>query len=677
MGKYYKSVPNIESLKYHGEAQRPDIKIFVSHRIDLDSRQVVDPLYVPVRCGSIYDEREDITMLGDDTGENISEERMSFCELTVQYWAWKNVEADFYGLCHYRRYLSFSETEYPADAYGNVLEQFIDEETIKKYGLGGEMAEEIIDGYDLILPQAQDVSQYPEKYSSVWEQYVCAPHLHEKDLCLTLDIIKEKYPEYVEAANAYFNGTKAYMCNMYIMKKELFFQYSRWLFDILNTFKERVNMTGYSTEEIRTPGHIAERLLGIFVFYQQTHNRNLSVKELQPVVFLGAGQEESGKSMPVSSFTIKPAFQTRNIPVVLSTSNKFSPFAATTIQSIIDCSSPEYNYDIICIEQELTSENRRKIKAIRRNRNVSIRIFNVKFSEFLQKTGLNEYISVETYFRLFFPYLLTEYKKVLWLDCDTVVRRDIAELFNTDIGNNLIGATRDYNATALLKGANPEYAQFCQEELRIGDAYHYFQAGVLLINLYAFRQALSFDEMLFQTQQCQYPYGDQDILNKLCVGRVYWLDAHWNVVADVQDYMSNFLRYWDPDKTYVDYQVVKRDPSIIHFAGPTKPWHSPRNAMADCFWETCRKTPFYEIALADMIRDINHGILRYETQAQVEASDAAETETTETTETTEITEQDETISEKSEKSFAARGLLCLKENGLKYTLLRVGKKIFG
>ena len=91
--------------------KKPDIKIFVSHRIDLDSETIDNPLYVNVRCGAVFDKRENVDMLGDDTGDNISEKRDSFCELTVMYWAWKNVKADYYGLCHYRRYLSFAEDE--------------------------------------------------------------------------------------------------------------------------------------------------------------------------------------------------------------------------------------------------------------------------------------------------------------------------------------------------------------------------------------------------------------------------------------------------------------------------------------------------------------------------------------------------------------------------------------
>ena len=615
MEKQFKPVPNIERICYHGTPMKPDIKIFVSHRIDLDSKTVDDPIYIPVRCGAMYDDRDGLTMLGDDTGENISEQRESLCELTVQYWAWKNVEADYYGLFHYRRYLSFSHDRHSPDAYGNVLEQFIDEETVQRYGLAGSAVEKLISDYDLILPEAQDVSKYPEQFASIWEQYTTAPHLHEADLHLVLDIIAEKYPEYTQTAQEYLKGQKAYMCNLYIMKRELFFQYSQWLFDILAAFRERSNMAGYSQEEMRTPGHLGERLLGIFVNYQRAYNPKLAIKELQPVAFLGAGKESAGFGLP-SNLTIHPAFQNHNVPVVLATSNMFAPFAASVIQSVIDCASPEYYYDIICIEQELTAENKRKLKSLQRGSNVSVRIFHIRFADFLQKGEVNAYISSETYFRLFFPYLLTKYKKILWLDSDTLVRRDVAELFNTELGDLLIGATRDYKATALLKGADPEYKIFCQTELGISDPYRYFQAGVLLLNLEMLRQTISFGEMRTQVQEAQYPFGDQDILNKLCAGRVYWLDNRWDVVADVDDYVSNFLRYWDPGKTYMDYQVAKRDPYIIHFAGPTKPWHSPQNTMADFFWTACRKTPFYEVAFADMIHNINHGIERYGAQQQ-------------------------------------------------------------
>ena len=60
-----------------------NIQIFVSHRIDLNAELIDNPLYVPVRCGAVYDRREKVSILGDDTGDNISEKRLSFCEFTV------------------------------------------------------------------------------------------------------------------------------------------------------------------------------------------------------------------------------------------------------------------------------------------------------------------------------------------------------------------------------------------------------------------------------------------------------------------------------------------------------------------------------------------------------------------------------------------------------------------
>ena len=62
-----------------------NIRIFVSHRIDIDSETVDTPVYFPVRCGAVYDEEGNSEIQGDDTGDNISKLRMSFCEFTVQY----------------------------------------------------------------------------------------------------------------------------------------------------------------------------------------------------------------------------------------------------------------------------------------------------------------------------------------------------------------------------------------------------------------------------------------------------------------------------------------------------------------------------------------------------------------------------------------------------------------
>ena len=110
-----------------------EIAIFVSHRIDKPCYTPKSSIYHPMRCGAVYDESNS-TIPGDNTGENISAKRMQYCELTVQYWAWKNYQADYYGLCHYRRYFSFSDTIFQQKRF-NVIEDNSIEASLVKYSL--------------------------------------------------------------------------------------------------------------------------------------------------------------------------------------------------------------------------------------------------------------------------------------------------------------------------------------------------------------------------------------------------------------------------------------------------------------------------------------------------------------------------------------------------------------
>lgn len=63
-----------------------------------------DAVYAPIQVGGVHIPGME-NALRDDTGENISNKNRSYCELTALYWGWKNLQADYLGLVHYRRYL--------------------------------------------------------------------------------------------------------------------------------------------------------------------------------------------------------------------------------------------------------------------------------------------------------------------------------------------------------------------------------------------------------------------------------------------------------------------------------------------------------------------------------------------------------------------------------------------
>ena len=131
----------------------------------------------------------------------------------------------------------------------------IDEQTMRAY----------IENYDFLI--AEGIETKTLRAKSVYDHYDKAPELHIEDVKTLLNIIEEKYPDLSETAEEFFDGHKFYPCNMFIMKAELFEQYSAMLFDILEEFEKRTDMSRYSREGYRTTGHLGERMTGIFYQY--------------------------------------------------------------------------------------------------------------------------------------------------------------------------------------------------------------------------------------------------------------------------------------------------------------------------------------------------------------------------------------------------------------------------
>ena len=191
--------------------------------------------------------------LHDDTGDNISEKNGSYCELTAQYWAWKNVKADYYGFFHYRRFL------YP-DINARLpyrIEREPNLSILNKIGYG-EFAD-LIQKYDLIAPIGENM------YVSVRDHYANAPFHHLTDLDLVEMITRERTPEISGAMEEYMSNTISYFGNIYIMRRRLFQNYCSWLFPVLEEFDCISDTKNYSVQEKRVDGYLAERLLGTYI----------------------------------------------------------------------------------------------------------------------------------------------------------------------------------------------------------------------------------------------------------------------------------------------------------------------------------------------------------------------------------------------------------------------------
>ena len=203
-----------------------DIKIFVSHSMDRVHETINHSLYVPVRCGAVFDPRKNTTMLGDHTGENISDKWMSYGDLTVLYWAWKNVEADFYGFCNYQRYFAFPLEKQPEDRFGNINCEYLDEKKIDRLGLKAtDRIHQEISPYEIIVAVPFDVHNGDKRFKNLFQHYDFIRGKPTGDLERVLHIIDSQSPDYSDHARNYLNGHDLYSYNLFVMNRELFSEY--------------------------------------------------------------------------------------------------------------------------------------------------------------------------------------------------------------------------------------------------------------------------------------------------------------------------------------------------------------------------------------------------------------------------------------------------------------------
>lgn len=531
----------------------------------------------------------------DDEGENIADLNPRYCELTTQYWAWKNINADYYGFCHYRRYFDFSETVHEENAFGEIMDDYIDAKAAKEYGLDDNNIAHVVKQYDVITTPFGDLDEIINKYGSPRALWEAAPLLHDDDLKRCYQILCAMYPDYRKDAQDFFNGNKACFCNMFIMKKEIFFDYCSWMFPILEEFDKNTNYSAYSKEALRTPGHLSERLLNIYLMHHKRISSNWKFKELQCVHF--TNPEPAEELEPLDVFD-KPI-----VPVVFAADDNYVPQLTTTVYSAMKNADPSYFYDVVVLQRNIAWDKQERLRDFfKQFPNMSLRFTNVEreLSGHDLSTN-NAHISIETYYRFLIQKLLPFYDKVLYLDSDIVINGDIAKLYNTDLQGKLLGAIRDIDFLANLNVKHGKRMGYAKNVLKMKNPYDYFQAGVLVLNTKAMRERYTIRQWLTYASNPAFIYNDQDVLNAHCEGEVLYLPWEWNVVHDCGGRVGN-LFVQAPNDIYDAYMRSRNNPQIIHYAGFQKPWTDPDCDFASIYWRYARETPFYERLLKRVVK---------------------------------------------------------------------------
>lgn len=183
---------------------------------------------IPIQVGSVFTEK-DVCAIKDNSGDNISDKNKKYCELTGIYWIWKNYNADYVGISHYRRHFELTESMLSQIAHSDI---------------------------DVIV--TIPIFNFPS-VREVYREDHCID-----DWYIMLEAIEKISPEYLLSARNIGNGNYYFAYNMMIAKQSIYNEYCEWLFSILE-YCEKYCVKKDNVYQDRYIGFLAERLLTIYL----------------------------------------------------------------------------------------------------------------------------------------------------------------------------------------------------------------------------------------------------------------------------------------------------------------------------------------------------------------------------------------------------------------------------
>lgn len=264
------------------------VKIFISYHDE--HYRIKSNILTPIQTGCANAPRLFKGMQHDNEGENISDRNDKYCELSAQYWVWKNYNKvgnpEYVGFMHYRRHFMFDGWQGNPDwcwlPKGNVY--FVTNITSGYLShISDEHIKQQLENCDCIVLKPYNVRHLHSKNIRV--QYSKLPEQDVHIFDVFIKTAKSLYPEYRDDITKIEKGSVQYLCNMFVMKKELFFEYSRFCFSILENVDKQIDSSKMSKIGLRFLGYLGEFCLSIFVFrLMRTHN--FKIKELNGAFIL-------------------------------------------------------------------------------------------------------------------------------------------------------------------------------------------------------------------------------------------------------------------------------------------------------------------------------------------------------------------------------------------------------
>ena len=315
-----------------------------------------------------------------------------------------------------------------------------------------------------------------------------------------------------------------------------------------------------------------EERLPFSITIKRSENRIMKMIEVGGMAQNLQGDLARLQGLPIrkEKLAVRRMAKRETIPVFFASDNNYLPFLDVAISSLVKNRSRKYDYALHILHSGIDGE---KAEMLMRHAKggVSIRFINVEshVNKLADCFNLRDYYTPAIYYRLFIVGMFPQYKKAVYLDCDTVVLGDVSELYRENLGQNLIGAVAD----GVVQGV-PVFKKYTKDALGV-DGEKYFNSGVIVMNLDGMRKMGFYDAFCSTLRQYRFRVApDQDCLNVLCKGRVHYFPEAWNRMPQGGDSVG--------------------EAKLIHYNLAQKPWHYDGIRYEDYFWAQAKESPFYD-----------------------------------------------------------------------------------
>jgi lipopolysaccharide biosynthesis glycosyltransferase len=525
-------------------------------------------------------------MIGDDTGTHISAKNREYCELTALYWAWKNdTDASHIGLMHYRRVIDFS-----GQFGGSVAEVCPTRFDIPDWLEQTESwLADNAQNYDLIVPRVHSMGQrvavnYRDGHA-------------RQDFDTARQIIARDHAAYLPSFDAVAQGYDLRLGNMFVMSRALLDRYCTWLFDILEQLENTdLDRSHYSPQQCRYLGFVAERLLGVFVHHLQTTEPDLRL--IEPAII---NLSEALVSPYLADDSLNgPA----HINIAVSADRAYLPHTSAMLHSMLTRADQTRQINLFFLHGNIDAQALDMLGEVTRvHPNTHLHLINAGAVFVGSYRSSSRAPSNATYNRFLLFGLLPALDRLLYLDGDMIFHGDVAQIYDTDMGEHQIAAVPDYIMTRTLSGPTPtidrkvpDLAAYHRDVLGLNDTQigRYFNAGLLLLNFGAMDVAATGAALMAKADTTQFLFRDQDILNCHFKDSYLPLDGRYNVFNTE---IGGYGRV--PQANHASAMAARRDPLVTHYAAHDyKPWLPIAVPRAQYYWDALIQTPFYTEVIA-------------------------------------------------------------------------------